>query len=133
MAAARSRQPHVTPRQGEDLALLEIARARGVDLDDTTTLPPGRRDDSGFWFPAAYREPRELFTPQERSLQAKQRLVQRRRHRSATAPAALQEGTVPLPAPLTDALPGMGVAARSPHARRDGSGHERVDSPGRSV
>ena len=110
MAATENRKDR--PTTPEDLALLEIARGRAAR--DETTLPPGRRDDSGFWYPAAYRDPKELFTPHQRSMQAKQRQVQKRR-READVPEADADRSVPMPAPLSDALAESTPAAR--HAR----------------
>jgi hypothetical protein len=40
-------------------------------------MPEGRRDRDGFWFPSAYETPGELFTPQQRKAQARQRAVRR--------------------------------------------------------
>jgi hypothetical protein len=40
-------------------------------------MPDGRRDRDGFWFPAAYATPVELFTPQQRRAQARQRAARR--------------------------------------------------------
>jgi hypothetical protein len=42
-------------------------------------LPPGRRDDSGFWIPEGYDEPEALFSPHQRRLQEKQRQAHRAR------------------------------------------------------
>jgi len=42
-------------------------------------LPPGRRDDSGFWIPEGYEDPISLFSPHQRRLQEKQRQAHRTR------------------------------------------------------
>jgi len=42
-------------------------------------LPPGWRDDSGFWIPEGYEEPEALFSPHQRHLQEKQRQAHRAR------------------------------------------------------
>jgi hypothetical protein len=49
-------------------------------------MPEGRRDHDGFWFPAAYAAPAELFTPQQRRAQARQR--EARRGGALTPPGA---------------------------------------------
>jgi hypothetical protein len=49
-------------------------------------MPEGRRDRDGFWFPAAYAAPAELFTPQQRRAQARQR--EARRGGALTPPGA---------------------------------------------
>jgi hypothetical protein len=40
-------------------------------------MPEGRRDRDGFWYPLAYATPAELFTPQQRRAQARQREARR--------------------------------------------------------
>jgi hypothetical protein len=83
--------------QGGLLAILSPAVAEEPD----STLPPGRRDASGFWYPAQYEDPRELFTPHQRTLQEKQRDVHRRRRAAETAPGMEPlDAPLPLPAPL---------------------------------
>jgi hypothetical protein len=92
------------------LALLEVGRD---PEEDGSVLPPGKRDASGFWYPARCRTPMELFTPYQRSLQEKQRSVHReRRHRrvartraaAGTIPAVPSDQQVPLP-PLLPEMP----------------------------
>lgn len=90
------------------LSLIDVASAA-----EDSVLPPGKRDASGFWYPARCRTPMELFTPYQRSLQEKQRSVHRtRRGRGAaraseddTEPAGIPacDQTVPLPAPRSEA------------------------------
>jgi hypothetical protein len=73
----------IVKRRAEPLLLSLLEEGRG-DEDGGSVLPPGKRDASGFWFPARCRTPEELFTPYQRSLQEKQRTVHReRRHRVA--------------------------------------------------
>ncbi|HET8947732.1 MAG TPA: hypothetical protein VFQ07_12190 [Candidatus Polarisedimenticolia bacterium] len=91
------------------LSLLEDGR----DAEDGgSVLPPGKRDASGFWYPARCRTPMELFTPYQRSLQEKQRTVHReRRHRVPDRSEAVSEAMpvsdqrLPLPAPQSEAAP----------------------------
>jgi hypothetical protein len=68
------------------LGLLEVILPSGDHDDPVTSLPPGQRDPGGFWFPAAYIRPADIFTPAQRKLQAKQRQVQRRRLKSSPSP-----------------------------------------------
>ncbi len=35
---------------------------------EESVLPPGQRDDTGFWYPAGYSEPRMLVRPRRRRL-----------------------------------------------------------------
>lgn len=80
----RRRLPTVIDR---GLGLLEVILPSAGDDDPLTPLPPGQRDPGGFWFPAGYIQPADIFTPAQRKLQAKQRQVQRRRLKSpATSP-----------------------------------------------
>jgi len=85
------------------LGLLEIILPQSSRLDPIPTLPAGQRDKGGFWFPSRYTQPSDIFTPAQRKLQAKQRLVQRVRHGRRAAPqpidSAQAEGSLPLPAP----------------------------------
>ena len=93
--------------------LLELLETGRDPEDSGSVLPPGKRDASGFWYPARCRTPMELFTPYQRSLQEKQRTVHRARRarrgartRGAEAmTAASYDQTVPLPAPLPEAPP----------------------------
>jgi hypothetical protein len=94
--------------------LLSLLGDRREAEDGGSVLPPGKRDASGFWYPARCRTPLELFTPYQRSLQEKQRTVHReRRHRVAARPrvapeamAARRDQPLPLPAPQPEAPPG---------------------------
>ncbi|HKB06945.1 MAG TPA: hypothetical protein VKF61_01560 [Candidatus Polarisedimenticolia bacterium] len=74
------------------LGLLEVILPRGATSDPLTALPSGQRDSGGFWFPAGYSHPGDIFTAAQRRLQAKQRQVQRvRRGKHAQAPAIAPE------------------------------------------
>jgi hypothetical protein len=89
------------------LALLDVGH--GAE-DDGSVLPPGKRDASGFWYPARCRNPMELFTPYQRSLQEKQRTVHReRRRRRVAVPARGVPPVMPVPCdqqvPLPPLLP----------------------------
>ncbi len=113
LSRSRRRPPE---REPESFGLLEIARAHTGD-EEPTVLPPGRRDPSGFWIPATCREPRELFSAHQRSLQEKQRSVQRhRRAAAAVTPQTCEpEGmTLPLQSRHSDAAsaPRATTAAR---------------------
>jgi hypothetical protein len=68
------------------LGLLEVIMPRGSSDCEESCLPPGQRDTSGFWFPEGYGKPGEIFTPEQRKLQATQRAIQRRRHRPPAPP-----------------------------------------------
>ena len=68
-------------RRGGLEELFDVLMESGGAEQAISTLPPGRRDASGFWIPAGYDDPSELFTPQQRRLQAKQRDAQRGRRR----------------------------------------------------
>src|SRR5262245_48373398 len=62
------------------LSLIDV-----VATAEESVLPLGKRDASGFWYPASCRHPMELFTPYQRSLQEKQRSVHRERRRRVVA------------------------------------------------
>lgn len=118
------------------LGLLEVILPVGVSGRSEPPLPAGRRDCSGFWYPTGYEQPSDLFTPQQRVLQAKQRLVQRVRQRPRKRPPALpqerptaqievsavglSEVSLPLPSPLLDA-PKAGETRRPVGSSRRGS------------
>jgi hypothetical protein len=90
-------------RRREAGGLLSILGAALADEDPESALPPGRRDASGFWYPARYSEPRELFTAHQRTLQEKQRDLHRRRRDAETAPGMEPlDAPLPLPAPLRE-------------------------------
>src|SRR5262245_26770226 len=59
--------------------------SKSPPIDDEHLLPPGRRDPSGFWIPVGYDFPEELFSPQQRRLQEKQRQAHRARRRGRDA------------------------------------------------
>lgn len=122
------------------LGLLEVFLPSGSEPEATDLpLPEGRRDEAGFWFPARFRKPSEIFSVQQRRLQAKQREVQRRRRDPGRAPAppaarhvatrldaaagpetaaglSPSEVAVPLPPPLYETPPRMRQRS-SPHPR----------------
>jgi hypothetical protein len=114
MAPARKRRrlPTLIDR---GLGLLEVILPRGAQSDPVTALPAGQRDSGGFWYPAGYAQPGDIFTPAQRRLQAKQRQVQRVR---VMKPAAGESGqatpgpadrSLPLPPPALEA-PGADVS-----------------------
>ena len=78
MAPARRRRrlPTLIDR---GLGVLEVVLPAGSDDNLISTLPDGQRDSGGFWYPLGYEQPGDIFTPQQRRLQAKQRQVQGRR------------------------------------------------------
>jgi len=101
MASARNLR-RLSTSTDRGLGLLEIILPQSSRLDPIPTLPAGQRDTGGFWFPSGYTQPSDIFTPAQRRLQAKQRLVQRDRHgKRATPPidSGLAESSLPLPAP----------------------------------
>lgn len=135
MAVARSRRQ--TGDMDERLGLLEIARAHAMLDQGETSLPPGQRDASGFWYPAGYPDPLALFTPHQRSLQQKQRLLKSRDSRPA-APAARPSAELAArpphaaEAPVAAAGQGANQRAAEPRVHRTQE-FPRVDSSGRSV
>lgn len=78
MAPAR-RQRRLPTLIDRGLGLLEVVLPVGSLDNLISTLPDGQRDPGGFWFPLGYDQPGDIFTPQQRRLQAKQRQVQARR------------------------------------------------------
>ena len=113
LVGSRRRPPE---REPEGFGLLQIARSLAEE-EPSSVLPPGRRDASGFWLPTAYRDARELFTAYQRSLQEKQRSVQRERRSGATATTAEcepAEVTIPLPPQCTDGPPADRTATLAP-------------------
>jgi hypothetical protein len=95
-------------KRGEGTILLELLHVGADPEDSGSVLPPGKRDASGFWYPARCATPKELFTPYQRSLQEKQRTVHReRRHRRGRGtPDAIPvpcDQAVPLPPPQPEA------------------------------
>jgi len=135
MAVARSRRR--TPDMDERLGLLEIARAHAILEQEGTSLPPGQRDASGFWFPAGYTDPLALFTPHQRSLQAKQRLLKNGRSQPPAPPTRPSAEVAARPPLVTDA-PVAAAGQSAPPRTAEPSVHRstefpRVDSSGRSV
>lgn len=61
------------------LGLLEVIMPGGLADEGERALPPGQRDASGFWYPAGYERPSDLFTPAQRQMQVAQRRIQRQR------------------------------------------------------
>jgi len=101
-----------TLKGGEGTILLELLQVGSDPENDGSVLPPGKRDASGFWYPARCASPKELFTPYQRSLQEKQRTVHRERRRrvagrgravAAAVPSVPCDEQVPLPPPLFEA------------------------------
>jgi hypothetical protein len=75
-ASRRRKLPTLIDR---GLGLLEVVLPVGSVDSLISTLPDGQRDPGGFWFPLGYDQPGDIFTAQQRRLQAKQRQVQARR------------------------------------------------------
>ena len=75
------------------MGLLEVILPHGGSDEDGSFLPPGQRDTGGFWFPAGFTLPGDIFTPAQRKLQAKQRQVQRHRVLSPAGPPPLVSGS----------------------------------------
>ena len=142
-AMKRRRLPTLIDR---GLGLLEVILPRGAACDPLTALPSGQRDSGGFWFPAGYSHPGEIFTAAQRRLQAKQRQVQRVRHgKRAQAPAIAPAAERPLsdsalesdhpdvrPGAMESALAASGLADRAvplPLPAFEAPGG--IDSPGR--
>jgi len=92
MAPARKRRrlPTLIDR---GLGLLEVIVPRGPGDDLLTLLPEGQRDAGGFWFPNGYIRPDDIFTPEQRKLQAKQRQVQQRRLHSRLEKSPVASGS----------------------------------------
>src|SRR2546422_9903748 len=78
-ARRRRRLPTLIDR---GLGLLEVILPGGSGDDRLSTLPEGQRDSGGFWFPPGYGRPGDIFTPEQRKLQAKQRQAQPQRRRA---------------------------------------------------
>lgn len=111
MAPARRRRrlPTVIDR---GLGLLEVVLPVGSMDSLISTLPDGQRDPGGFWFPLGYDQPGDIFTPQQRRLQAKQRQVQARRLGSRARRTVVVSGSKGMAA--ADASPSR------PHAPPEG-------------
>jgi len=94
-AKRRRRLPTVINR---GLGLLEVILPCGPGEAGGRFLPPGQRDVSGFWYPAGYDKPGDIFSPLQRELQENQRRIQKRRlrlHDRTPSPAG-GDGTVML-------------------------------------
>lgn len=89
-AKRRRRLPTLIDR---GLGLLEVVLPVGPADTMVSTLPDGQRDSGGFWFPQGYTRPGDIFTPQQRTLQAKQRQVQTRRLRSRARHTVMVSGS----------------------------------------
>jgi len=110
MSVADSRrQPR---RRGAPPGARGHPRPPSDDTADDAVLPPGRRDNDGFWIPHGYDDPAALFSPHQRRLQEKQR--QAHRTRRGGEPDDDAEDAAPAGAADVKAAP-----ARAP----------RVDSP----
>jgi hypothetical protein len=89
--ATKRRKPSALLDQG--VGLLEVMLPHGTPDEENSDLPPGQRDPGGFWYPAGYSQPGDIFTPAQRKLQAKQRQVQRRRLEGGPIPPAPVPGS----------------------------------------
>jgi hypothetical protein len=107
MAPARKRRrlPTLIDR---GIGLLEVILPGGSHDDPVSSLPPGQRDPGGFWFPAGYVQPGDIFTLAQRKLQAKQRQVQRHRHKGHLIPPPIVSGS--------DGTSAADTAPSRPHA-----------------
>ena len=76
MTATDHRRP-TRPRRRNDAAPARSDPPIEGSGDAAPPMPEGRRDRDGFWYPAAYGTPAELFTPQQRRAQARQREARR--------------------------------------------------------
>jgi len=91
---ARARQRRKSPISiDRGMGLLEVIVPQGGHDGSISTLPPGRRDTGGFWFPEGYTQPGDIFTPAQRKLQAKQRQVQRHRLNGEPLPPPVVSGS----------------------------------------
>lgn len=104
------------------LGLLEIILPRGASESPSLDIP-GQRDDSGFWFPSGFTKPGDIFTPEQRRLQAKQRVVQRRRRdpRRPGRPARATDGLIPDATPSVPHAPPGEAAPPASGLRPGGS------------
>jgi hypothetical protein len=115
MASVKRRRslPTVVDR---GLGLLEIILPRGGSESGDSGLS-GQLDASGFWFPSGYRMPGDIFTPEQRRMQDKQRAVQRRRHMGRPqTPSHASDGLVP---DATPSAPHAPPAATAPTGAAD--------------
>jgi hypothetical protein len=117
---ARARKRHKLPTLiDRGMGLLEVILPHGGTDEPASTLPQGQRDTGGFWFPAGYTQPGDIFTPAQRKLQAKQRLVQRHRVRRPPGPPPIVSGSLGTSAADT--------APSRPHAPPDSHAGEPAD------
>lgn len=86
MTATDARRP-ARPRRRDDPAPSSKPPPTPAGEDDDV-LPPGQRDGDGFWFPAGHEAPADLFTPQQRRAQERQRALHRSRRGGPKTPPA---------------------------------------------
>ncbi len=119
------------------LGLLEVILPRGGSESVASPLPEGRRDDSGFWYPTGYGQPGDIFTPQQRRLQAKQRAIQKTRRHIGTDSTTAPGGTDGIAAgPTGDAGGSAGggdSASRSGSTTAPGSGKNSSRDPAGAI
>jgi hypothetical protein len=98
------------------LGLLEVILPGGAPEGMESALPPGQRDDTGFWFPAGYDQPSALFSPLQKQLQAKQRRIQKGRARARIESLAAEQdrGRHPEGADAPDRPPDGAEVSRPP-------------------
>lgn len=77
MTATDHRRPTHRRRRNDAAPARTDCSIEGSAGDEPPPMPEGRRDCDGFWYPAAYATPVELFTPQQRRAQARQRAARR--------------------------------------------------------
>jgi len=77
MTATDHRRPKHPRRRNDAVPARPEISIEGSPGDEPPPMPEGRRDRDGFWYPAAYAAPVELFTPQQRRAQARQRAARR--------------------------------------------------------
>lgn len=128
MSPTKKRRPSLPTLINRGMGLLEVVLPRGIPDDQESALPPGKRDPGGFWFPASYGDPSEIFSPTQRRMQATQRRIQKQR-RSGTADPAARSGE-PGGEPAGAADPG-GKHTGEPSPERSLTGDEDdEESPG---
>lgn len=77
MTATDHRRPNHPRRRDNPAPTRQAPSIDGAGGGERAAMPEGRRDRDGFWFPSTYRSPEELFTPQQRRAQARQRAIRR--------------------------------------------------------
>ncbi len=119
------------------LGLLEVILPRGGSESVASPLPEGRRDDSGFWYPTGYDQPGDIFTPQQRRLQAKQRAIQKTRRHPGTDSTTAPGGTDGIAAGATGDAGGSAgggdSASRSGSTTAPGSGKNSSRDPAGAI